>query len=205
MSLALWVVGKGRDDLDEFVMRHDGDTGGMGVTMALLENGPQMRLGGQARIWEEFALRSQGVDVVGMVHSDVYLSPEFLASAERACLSGPVVAGLVGRSVRGFYTWSGEVDRDTEVSTLDGCSVFASLETARRPGVGFDGAVFDGFHCAVEDFCLSAARAGCRVVVPPGEASHRGASTNDPAWLRQYSRYRYALAEKWLHTLFLTT
>lgn len=203
MSLALWVVGKGRDDLDEFVMRHDGDPAE--VYTLLLENGTQMRLGGQARIWEEFVLTSRNVDVVGMVHADTYLSPGFLASVERACLSGPVVAGLVGRALSSFYVWSSEVLADTEVSALDGCSVFASLATSRLPGVRFDGAVFDGFHCAVEDFCLSAARAGCRVVVPPGEASHIGASANDPAWLRQYGRYRYALAEKWLHTLFLTT
>ncbi len=205
MSLGLVVVGKDWGDLEDFSRRNQPALGPLGENAVFLRNGSEMTYGGQARIWP-WIVCNLGTDVVGMVHADTALSSEFLAEVERACLSGPVVAGLVGRSLGGFYVWAPEVrGAPAEVSTLDGCSVFASLATARRPDVQFDGERFDGFHCAVEDFCLTAARAGCRVVVPPGEASHRGSSTQDPAWLRAYSRYRYALAEKWQHTLFLTT
>jgi hypothetical protein len=167
--------------------------------LVLLAN-PGARYGGPGHIGNH-ALESSRCDVVGLVHADTSFGVGTLRSFAEAA-SGGAVVGLVGRAIDGAYIWSRDVIEPAAVSTLDSSSVFIP----RRSGLRFDTETFGGFHCCVEDICLSAQKAGMRVLVPPGPANHTG--TNWPGnqqWMADYGVARATLARKWAGVEFHTT
>lgn len=204
MSLSLLVIGKSYAECMEF---HSRNAGLLPIRELILLDNHGARYGGLGTIWNSY-MTGQGKmrgTTVGMVHADTVLSPGFLENVLVETEQNGAVAGIVGRSMQGFYLWSKEQTKTEPVSTLDGCSMFVAVDTVLKHNLSFDTAVFDSFHCCVEDFCLSAAHAGVPIVVPPGEAEHEGKSTNDSKWLRDYGKYRRLLEEKHIHTLFKTT
>jgi hypothetical protein len=200
LSLSLIVVGKSFEECLEWSRRNNEVL----VDETILLDNRGARFGGLGRIWNLHVITARGT-TVGMVHADTVLSDEFLDRVLIETEVNGAVAGIVGRSLKGFYIWSKEQDKTEPVSTLDGCSVFASKSTILKHNLSFDVAAFDSFHCCVEDFCLSAAQAGVPIVVPPGSAEHQGKSTNDHKWLGEYWKYRRLLDEKYPNTAFLTT
>jgi hypothetical protein len=164
----------------------------------LLAN-PDARLGGTGVIGNR-ALSTSGCDVVGLVHADTVFEQGALDAFARAAAAG-AIAGVVGRALDGRYIWSKDVTEPVNVSTLDSCSVFVP----RGRGLRFDDTSFDGFHCCVEDLCLTAAVAGLPVVVPPAAAHHVGESTGRAEWQMAYWQYRKKLQQKWCAVSFATT
>jgi hypothetical protein len=197
--LSLVVTGKNHADLDAFIASN----------LGLLDAVSELRLVvpgalGQARVGNHAKATALG-DVVGLVHSDVSFQSGDLGVLEEAARKA--VAGIVGARLLEpeeqwdrKFTWGKSLERTTEVSTLDGCSVFFRKDLP----VSFDES-FQGWHCVVEDFCLSAKRAGMPVVVAPVKASHQGGSTFDPSWQRQYAVGKEHLLRKWSGTRFETT
>jgi hypothetical protein len=141
------------------------------------------RLGGQARIGNRL-LESASGNVVGLVHADTTFGPGDLPRLAETANEGKV-CGMVGRStlddvgICSGYVWGKDIQSETSVSTLDGCSIFLP----RGIGCRFDDKTFDGFHCVVEDFCLAVEDLGIPVVVPKLEsANHVGKSTFSAQW-----------------------
>lgn len=209
MSLSLIVVGKSYAECADFYERNKPshpDVGLLPVSETILLDNGNGRYGGLGHIWNSYfkdpALRGT---TIGMVHADTALSKIFLENVLFQTEVVGAVAGIVGRSIKGFYVWSEEQEKAEPVSTLDGCSVFVSRKTVLQHNLRFDTHLFDSFHCCVEDFCLSAAHAGVPIVVPPGPAGHIGLSTKNSEWLREYWIYRRRLEEKYPDTIFKTT
>ena len=204
MSLSLIVVGKRGSELGEFSERNPAVS--LHASEVVLLNNERMRYGGQGAIWNRATAQRPAVNqVVGLVHADTLLSPAFLANAEAAAKRGFVV-GLVGRDLEDRYVWAHQIGQITPVSTLDGCSLFVSVETVLQFNLSMDTETFDSFHCSVEDFCLQAqVCANVESVVVPGMAGHEGKSTFDDAWRREYAKYRMRLQVKYADTIFKTT
>ena len=114
---------------------------------------------------------------------------------------GGAIAGIVGRNLEGVYVWCRDVQEPTVVNTLDSCSVFIP----RAAGIRFDEETFGGFHCCVEDICLTAQKAGMRVLVAPGPGDHTGTMWPQQQWMHDYWAAAERLARKWTGTVYSTT
>jgi len=194
-TLTLLVLAKDEDELGQFnvdAVRRAADE------LVLLSN-PGARFGALGVIGNDLLSRGRG-SVVGMLHADVTITEQTVRDLARAAAAG-AVAGVVGRSLSGQYVWCHSVNEPTPVSTLDSCCVFIP----RLGGLRFDTALFDGFHCCVEDLCLQAAARSKPVLVVPGFAEHRGASAGADEWMKAYWFYRNRLQQKWSHVKFQTT
>jgi len=201
-TVAVLVIGKSDEEVSDFMAKSPHVTDEARI---VLVSNPGMVHGGFAQIANKFIDESTE-DIVGMVHADTTFAPgsitAFAAVAARGC-----VTGMTGRSRDGRYRWSRVLPEEEPtgggihgysggvVSTLDAGSVFMP----RRDDLRFDGELFDGFHCVVEDLCLHAQyRLGMGVVVPIGiMATHVGASTGRPGWIDDWFRYQAKLFEKW--------
>lgn len=195
--VAVLVLGRDEQELAQFRERNPGIQNE--VTLVFIAN-PRKLLGGYAAVANRF-LADRSEDVLGIVHSDTTFASGALARIALAALDhGGQVTGMVGRSIDGRFRWSR--DGDSEVSTLDCCSVFLPRSLDLR----FDGEIFDDFHCVVEDICLLAASRGVRIFVPRAIANHLGhGSYVDPMWMPNHARYRAALRKKWAGRRFITT
>ena len=163
-----------------------------------------------ASIGNSFLDRYYPIQVFGLVHADCSFGPGSLEAFYECAMAGNV-CGIAGRDPGKGNRWCCNTEEKTgdvvaslrpgPVSTLDSCAVFFR----RDLGLRFDEVTFDGFHCHVEDLCLQAHAKGIPVVVPEADASHRGDSTFDSEWQRQYRIYRGRLAYKWKGVAFETT
>lgn len=135
--------------------------------------------------------------VLGVVHADTAFGRGAVGRMvyETLNVDTPTISGLVGRKLDGTYIWAKKIEATTEVSVLDGCSIFIPCGWHTVPLL--DGTVFDGLHLSVEDYCLRLRQLGFRIVVPPVAADHRGDSTLDPAWQNQYRYYRNRFDRRW--------
>lgn len=205
MILSLLVVGRDRASLAAFLARNPYAVKECGE-LILLDNS-FWRFPSQAALGNWLIENAHG-DVAGMIHDDTAFGAGDLERLGAAALGGKV-AGLVGRAlsdnvgVAGGYVWGKDVAAETPVSTLDGCSVFFPKAIKAR----FDPMAFNRFHCAVEDFCLSAAAAKYPVVVPAlSNATHEGIATvRSGEWQKEYRVYRDRLQQKWGVVPFRTT
>lgn len=167
---------------------------------------PAKDIGSHAYLANAFKRSALG-DVCGIVHADTSFDPIALVdcfqSASRGNVCGIVGAmlGEPGRPPREKIAWGSSMIEERRVSTLDGCTVFFRRDLP----IEFDEATFDGWHCAVEDFSLTAAKAGILVVVPAVKASHLGSSTFQTEWQKEYLRYKQKLMDKWAGVPFETT
>jgi len=195
-TLTLVVLAKNHEDLAAFQLQH---VLGSVDELILLANNPP-GFGGLGAVGN-YALDHGRCDVVGLVHADTVLGPGALEAFCREAAAG-AVTGIVGSALGAAEIWCNDIHETTGVSTLDSCSIFAR----RDIGVRFDVEIFDGFHCCVEDFCLSAAARGTPAKVPPASGcKHPGTMWKRPAWIKDYFRYRALLNKKWLGTSFFTT
>ena len=203
LDLTLVVVGKDLDALREW---KDNNLDGCKVILFANVNRKSM-----AELGNKFLDECQTC-VMGLVHADTSFGSGALASFTRVAMDGKI-CGIVGRDPGKGNRWSkyliGYDDHASPVSSL-GPGKVCTLDCSSmfiRPdlGVRFDQVVFDGMHCYVEDLCLQARIMGIEIVVPSAEASHRGDSTFDRQWQRDYGKYKSRLDWKWAGTEFETT
>ena len=162
---------------------------------------PGGRFGGLGAIAERVMCRTV-CDVFGIVHADVSFEHGAITRLAQTAYAG-AVSGLVGCNIEGSIVWGRSVPegRCEPVSTLDSCCLFV------RPNMGaqWDTATFGGFHCCVEDFCLTAASRGVPVVVPDVKGDHLGSRYQNAKWLQDFAVERRKLVTKWAGTDFRTT
>lgn len=148
--------------------------------------------------------------VFGLCHADVYFGPGALDTICQTCIEENAVCGIVGFSMeavdrkapKGGYVFGQE--NPGPVETLDSASCFFPvLDNA----LGFDDQTFDGFHCHVEDLCLSALSKGMKVLVPGCDVKHLSSDRNDwmDSWHEDFRRYKAKLESKWAGVRFGTT
>lgn len=194
MKISLLVIGRNKAGLDTFMSMNPHLSQECG-DLRLLDN-VNWKCPSQALLGNQL-IDQAGGDVAGMLHDDVSIGPGDLERLGAAALAGKVV-GIVGRSMRDVdgergYVWGKNIQKDTPVSTLDGCSVFFPKTVKVR----FDSKTFDKFHCVIEDFCLAASVAGHPVLVPALKAvGHRGGSASN-TWIEEYYEYEGRLRQKW--------
>lgn len=201
MTLSLLVLSRDAAGISKFLGSNDQAI--KQVAELRLVINPDARFGGQARLANALKRSALGT-VCGVVHADTIFSPGGLEALASAALGGKVcgmVGAMLGRSPSEKNVWGNAIDREIEVSTVDGCSIFFKADAP----VEFDEERFPTWHCVNEDFCLSASKAGLAVAVVPALATHRGESTFLPAWQEEYWKYRRILDEKWAGTVFETT
>lgn len=204
MTISLMVTAKDALGISEFLKANEVSIGEI-EELRLVVTGDG-RLRGQANLSNWFKRSALG-QVCGVVHADTIFRPGDFGILARAAKGGKI-CGLVGASegVQGRdpiqkIVWGSSLDQEALVSTVDGCSVFFAANVPLE----FDEKIFPAWHCVNEDFSLSAAKAGYKIVVPPVHATHRGESTFKPAWQAEYRKYRKLLDEKWVGTVFETT
>lgn len=180
-DLTLVVVGVDWPSLRGFPLEHVAP-----LDLVMVANGRRNSL---SSIGNHYLERAR-TPVVGLVHADCVFGPGALDAFTATALSGDV-CGIVGVNDRYEYRWAGI--NPGEVVTMDCCSVFLRPDT----GLRFDEQTFDGLHCHVEDICMSARKAGRRVIVPAADCTHRGVSDNAPQWRAEYAPYQQKLFKKW--------
>lgn len=202
-TLSLLVMAKDAAGLAEFVRANGPALGEVDELRLLITT--NARFGGQARL-SNLLKRSAVGQVCGVVHADTVFQPGDFQVFVRTAMAGKVCGlagatnGPEGRSAEQKIVWGKSVALETPVSTLDCCSIFFRTDVP----VEFD-EKFSTWHCVNEDFCLSAAKVGFEVVVPPVRTDHRGESTFTAAWQAEYHEYRQILCDKWAGTSFATT
>jgi len=201
LDLTLAVIGKDMDSFKQFWLDRPHENCDLNLV-------PNTENRSSAEIGNWF-LENAKTTVVGVVHADTLFEDGALSDFTQTALEGKV-CGIVGRDPGKGNRWCHNFQEipglvrsllPGKVSTLDSNSVFLRKDLNLR----FDEKTFDNFHCYVEDLCLQAQHQGIEVVVPVANAYHTGVSTLDPAWQKQYGKYRALLGEKWKGTKFETT
>jgi hypothetical protein len=202
-TLMLVVLAKDQPELDAFKLE---TVRGVCTELVLVSN-PNKQFGGLGLIANKY-LDASSSEVFGIVHADTVFgggkdehsteSAIEIFSKEAANYS---VSGMVGRCLDGRYLWSSDTGDDRNVSTLDSCSIFFRKDS----GLRFDTAVFDDFHCCVEDICLQAMSRDIPRRVPRCYAEHNGIVNRSPSWMSTYWHYRGLLVNKWSDVSFATT
>jgi hypothetical protein len=190
-TLCLVVLAQSHKALEQF----SGSAGEVDELVKIVN--PAARFGGLGAIANRVLDRTP-CDVFGVVHADTTFASGALRAFAETAATG-VVAGVLGRDLKGAYVTSKSVRIRARVSTLDCCSCFFP----RSSGLRFDAETFDSFHCCVEDLCLTADSKRIAVCVPPIQALHKGSARED--WLRARQPYLAKLKAKWGHTRFMTT
>jgi hypothetical protein len=203
-TLSLLVMAKDAAGIAEFLKANGPSLGEVDeLRLAITTNA---RFGGQAHL-SNVLKRSALGRVCGVVHADTVFQPgafrilTMTAMEEKVCGLVGASEGPEDRPVEQKIVWGKNLSLETLVSTVDGCSIFFRTDIP----VEFDEQRFGSWHCVNEDFCLSAAKVGLQIVIPPVRAAHRGESTFQPEWQAKYRECRRILDEKWVGTIFQTT